>query len=88
MMERRSISYENPRTNMIGSVFIKYIIKLFHPVYMRFRNAIQVKNIAGQQVGHIPRENASNLAPLLDQRLVTVEGVILEGNRTFHPSPY
>lgn len=62
---------------------IHKIYQSFVPAYMRFRNAIQVKNIAGQQVGHIPRENASNLAPLLDQRLVTVEGVILEGNRTF-----
>lgn len=44
-------------------------------------NAIQVKNIAGMQVGHIPRAIASKLAPLLDQHRVTVEGVIRDGNR-------
>jgi SWI/SNF-related matrix-associated actin-dependent regulator of chromatin subfamily A3 len=32
------------------------------------------------QVGHIPRDIASKLAPLLDRKLVTVEGVMLEGN--------
>lgn len=37
-------------------------------------------NIAGAQVGHIPRNVASQLAPLLDQKLVTVEGVMHEGN--------
>ncbi|KIK94979.1 hypothetical protein PAXRUDRAFT_141720 [Paxillus rubicundulus Ve08.2h10] len=46
------------------------------------RNAIQVKNIGGTQVGHIPRNIASKLAPLLDQRLITVEGVMYEGNLT------
>lgn len=45
------------------------------------RNAIQVKNIGGAQVGHIPKNVASQLAPLLDQKLVTVEGVMHEGNR-------
>lgn len=78
-MGRRSILFGSPRTNTIGGVLSIY--QNFF-AYMRFRNAIQVKNIAGQQVGHIPRDNASNLAPLLDQRLVNVEGVILEGNCT------
>ncbi|KAK2463186.1 hypothetical protein APHAL10511_004841 [Amanita phalloides] len=44
------------------------------------RNAIQVKNISGIQVGHIPRQIASQLATLLDRRAVTVEGVMNEGN--------
>lgn len=44
-------------------------------------NAIQVKNIARAQVGHLPRAVASKLAPLLDRRAVTVEGVINDGNR-------
>lgn len=46
-----------------------------------FRNAIQVKNISRVQVGHLPRNVASKLAPLLDRRAVTVEGVINDGNR-------
>ncbi|TFK94573.1 hypothetical protein K466DRAFT_509225 [Polyporus arcularius HHB13444] len=44
------------------------------------RNAIQVKNIGGTQVGHIPRNVAAKLAPLIDSGLITVEGVMHEGN--------
>ncbi|KAG9316303.1 hypothetical protein JVU11DRAFT_2334 [Chiua virens] len=44
------------------------------------RNAIQVKNIGGAQVGHIPKNAATRLAPLLDRRLITVEGVMHQGN--------
>lgn len=43
-------------------------------------NAIQVKNIAGQQVGHLPRQVAAKLAPLMDRALVTPEVIIREGN--------
>ncbi|TFK44820.1 SNF2 family N-terminal domain-containing protein [Crucibulum laeve] len=44
------------------------------------RNAIQVKNIGHTQVGHLPRQVASKLAPLLDRHAVTVEGIINDGN--------
>ncbi|KAF8200953.1 SNF2 family N-terminal domain-containing protein [Pholiota molesta] len=44
------------------------------------RNAIQIKNISRVQVGHLPRNVALKLAPLLDRRAVTVEGVINDGN--------
>ena len=44
------------------------------------RNAIQVLNINNIQVGHVPRNVAAKLAPLLDQGKVTVEGEMLEGN--------
>ena len=37
-------------------------------------NAIQVLNISGTQVGHIPRNISSRLAPLIDRNQVTVEG--------------
>jgi SWI/SNF-related matrix-associated actin-dependent regulator of chromatin subfamily A3 len=47
------------------------------------RNAIQVKNISRIQVGHLPRDVASKLAPLLDRQAVTVEGVINDGNSTY-----
>ncbi|KII92184.1 hypothetical protein PLICRDRAFT_133581 [Plicaturopsis crispa FD-325 SS-3] len=43
-------------------------------------NAIQVKNIGHHQVGHIPRNVAGRLAPLLDRNAVTVEGVMQTGN--------
>ncbi|KDQ28039.1 hypothetical protein PLEOSDRAFT_1042220, partial [Pleurotus ostreatus PC15] len=39
------------------------------------RNAIQVKNMAGQQVGHLPRQVAAKLAPLMDRALVTPENL-------------
>ncbi|KAF8622719.1 hypothetical protein AX15_006810 [Amanita polypyramis BW_CC] len=44
------------------------------------RNAIQVKNINQIQVGHLPRQVVAKLAPLLDRRVITVEGVINDGN--------
>jgi hypothetical protein len=42
-----------------------------------------VKNIANIQVGHVPKAVAAKLSPLLDRRLVTVEGVMQEGNSKF-----
>lgn len=44
------------------------------------RNAIKVENISRTQVGHIPKQFAAKLAPLMDRGEVTVEGVMLEGN--------
>ncbi|KIL68849.1 hypothetical protein M378DRAFT_70672 [Amanita muscaria Koide BX008] len=44
------------------------------------RNAIQVQNISRIQVGHLPRQIAVKLAPLLDRRVITVEGEINDGN--------
>ncbi|KAF8588628.1 hypothetical protein K439DRAFT_1651796 [Ramaria rubella] len=43
-------------------------------------NAIQVLNISNTQVGHIPRAVSAKLASLIDRNLITVEGVIHEGN--------
>lgn len=37
-------------------------------------------NIGQVQVGHVPRNVASKLAPLLDRNIVTVEGVMKDGN--------
>jgi len=48
---------------------------------MVIRNAIKVENIGLAQVGHLPRNVASSLAPLLDRRAVTIEGVMKQGNR-------
>ncbi len=44
------------------------------------RNAVRVLNIGRVQVGHIPRALAAKLAPLMDRRLITCEGVIHDGN--------
>jgi SWI/SNF-related matrix-associated actin-dependent regulator of chromatin subfamily A3 len=62
------------------------------------RNAIQVMNISGMQIGHIPRNVAGKLvsvhphplfeithvmqqAPLMDKKVVGVEGIVHDGNR-------
>ncbi|KAI9442268.1 SNF2 family N-terminal domain-containing protein [Lactarius indigo] len=44
------------------------------------RNAIAVQNIGRTQVGHIPRQTAAKLAPLIDSGLITVEGTMNQGN--------
>ena len=40
-----------------------------------------MENIGGTQVGHVPRDKASLLAPLIDRGSITIEGVMHEGNR-------
>jgi SWI/SNF-related matrix-associated actin-dependent regulator of chromatin subfamily A3 len=47
------------------------------------RNAIAVQNIGRTQVGHVPRQAAAKLAPIIDANLITVEGTMNEGNRKF-----
>ncbi|KAI0049881.1 hypothetical protein FA95DRAFT_1588021 [Auriscalpium vulgare] len=44
------------------------------------KNAIQVINIGNTQVGHLPRDIALKLAPLMDQKKVTLEGTMRDGN--------
>ncbi|KAF9263265.1 hypothetical protein L218DRAFT_927698 [Marasmius fiardii PR-910] len=44
------------------------------------RNAIRVLNIGRTQVGHIPKDVVAKLAPMLDARQITLEGVINDGN--------
>ncbi|KAJ3534925.1 hypothetical protein NMY22_g6710 [Coprinellus aureogranulatus] len=56
------------------------VLLIREPTNAYDRNAIQVKNISRVQVGHIPRTVAAKLAPLMDQQLITVEGVINDGN--------
>ncbi|KAG8729374.1 hypothetical protein FRC12_021024, partial [Ceratobasidium sp. 428] len=48
------------------------------------RNAIQVMNIRLKQVGHIPRQTAAELAPLIDRELIMVEGTMNDGNLQGH----
>lgn len=43
------------------------------------RNAIKVLNIRNEQVGHIPREQAAVLAPLMDNHTIRVEGTVPNG---------
>ena len=51
-----------------------------HILRMAVRNAIAVQNIGRTQVGHIPRQTAAKLAPLIDSGLITVEGTMNDGN--------
>ncbi|KAI0035861.1 SNF2 family N-terminal domain-containing protein [Vararia minispora EC-137] len=44
------------------------------------RNAIKVTNIQNEQVGHLPRDLAQKLAPLMDKGFVRPEGIMDEGN--------
>jgi len=61
------------------------------PTNMYDRNAIQVLNIRGQQIGHVPREMASLLAPVMDRfsdgTELRVEGHIPRGSGNVYSIP-
>ncbi|KZT19055.1 hypothetical protein NEOLEDRAFT_1142558 [Neolentinus lepideus HHB14362 ss-1] len=85
--ESRDELYCTMGTSIVGVQYYKGLVghgeevRLVREPQNRYdRNAIQVKNISGIQVGHIPRQTAASLAPLLDEGLVTVEGVMRDGN--------
>lgn len=74
-------------TNVVGIQYYKglvgpgeEVLLVREPSNPYDRNAIQVKNIGHVQVGHLPRNVASKLATLMDRQLVTVEGVVNDGN--------
>ncbi|KAF7790393.1 hypothetical protein EIP86_001348 [Pleurotus ostreatoroseus] len=76
-------------TNVVGVQYYKGLVgageevRLVREPRNRYdRNAIKVENIGGTQVGHVPRDKASLLAPLIDRGSITVEGVMHEGNLT------
>lgn len=48
-------------------------------------NAIQVLNIGGTQVGHIKRQVAERLAPMMDANDISIEGIMQEGNIMGNP---
>ncbi|KAH9942327.1 SNF2 family N-terminal domain-containing protein [Epithele typhae] len=72
--------YVMTKTGIVGVQYYKALTP--KPCHHFSSNAIQVKNIGGVQVGHVPRNVASKLAPLMDSGLVTVEGVMRQGNLT------
>mgnify|MGYP002803377023 FL=1 len=61
------------------------------PTNMYDRNAIQVLNIRGEQIGHVPREMASLLAPVMDRfsdgTELRVEGHIPRGSGNVYSIP-
>ncbi|THH19092.1 hypothetical protein EW146_g2018 [Bondarzewia mesenterica] len=85
--EPRDELYCTMGTSIVGIQYYKglvdtgeQVLLIRDPRNLYDRNAIQVKNIGNTQVGHLPRAIASELAPLMDRRLVTVEGTMNEGN--------
>ncbi|CDO69292.1 hypothetical protein BN946_scf184976.g11 [Trametes cinnabarina] len=85
--ESRDELYVMLKTNVVGVQYYKGLVGPGEEVILQRephnkydRNAIQVKNIGGTQVGHIPRNIAAKLAPLMDSGEITVEGVMHEGN--------
>ncbi|KAH6672708.1 SNF2 family domain-containing protein [Plectosphaerella plurivora] len=49
-------------------------------------NAIQVTNVMGHQIGHIPRTVAAKIAPYMDRGDIFIEG-ILAGEKQFYDCP-
>ncbi|RPD63881.1 hypothetical protein L227DRAFT_542891 [Lentinus tigrinus ALCF2SS1-6] len=85
--ESRDELYVMLKTAIVGVQYYKGLVGTGEEVVLARqpqnqydRNAIQVKNIGGQQVGHIRRNVAARLAPLMDSNLINVEGVVHEGN--------
>ncbi|KAI0093185.1 SNF2 family N-terminal domain-containing protein [Irpex rosettiformis] len=81
--------YVTMRINVVGIQYYEGLVGegeevriVRDPLNKYDRNAIKIENISRTQVGHIPREIAAKLAPLMDRREVTVEGVMLQGNIT------
>ncbi|KAG5635503.1 hypothetical protein H0H81_011022 [Sphagnurus paluster] len=87
--EVRDELYCTMNTNVVGIQYYKGLVGpgeevmlIREPQNPYDKNAIQVKNVSQTQVGHLPKAVAAKLASLMDQRLVTVEGVINDGNLT------
>ncbi|XP_040283968.1 helicase-like transcription factor [Bufo bufo] len=51
------------------------------------RNAVKVNNVNGEQVGHIRKELAAALTPIMDQKLVRIEGVVPYGAQNVFTMP-
>ena len=54
----------------------EYVAVIRDPQNQYDRNAIQVNNVMGNQIGHIPRGPAAKLAPLMDDGSLLVEGAL------------
>ncbi|KAG8978503.1 hypothetical protein FRB90_008429, partial [Tulasnella sp. 427] len=65
-------------TGMVGAGELVSVVR--EPTNQYDANAIRVLNASGTQVGHIPRAAAARLAPLMDQGVVSVEGIMKTGN--------
>ncbi|THH01126.1 hypothetical protein EW026_g1525 [Hermanssonia centrifuga] len=89
--ESRDELYVMLKTNIVGVQYYKGLVGpgeevrlVREPTNKYDKNAIKVENIGRTQVGHIPRQIAVKLSPLMDRNQVTVEGVMHEGNCRGH----
>ena len=65
-----------------GRVSDQEMVRLIREPYNPYdRNAIQVMNILGDQIGHIERFKACHLAPLVDSSLALIEGIVPHGSK-------
>lgn len=85
--------YGRVQSKVVGVRFYKglatpgeYILIKREPTNQYDQNAIRVDNVAGEQIGHIPRQMAAKLAPFLDARSLVVEG-FLAGHVGFYEAP-
>ncbi|KAJ3200332.1 hypothetical protein HDU67_002141, partial [Dinochytrium kinnereticum] len=69
-------------TGMVG--INEHVIMRREPANRYDRNAIQVLNTNEIQVGHIPRETAATLAPLMDQGKLRLDGVVRGGKGAYN----
>ncbi|KAG1766956.1 SNF2 family N-terminal domain-containing protein [Suillus occidentalis] len=81
------VLYCTLKTSIVGVQYYKGLVGpgeevrlVREPQNQYDRNAIEVKNIGGTKVGHVPKQTAAKLSPLLDRGAITVEGVMHEGN--------
>ncbi|ODO09326.1 hypothetical protein I350_02926 [Cryptococcus amylolentus CBS 6273] len=73
--------YATFRSDVVGVQYYRglvgrgeYVMLRREPTNKYDSNAVQVVNAGGNQVGHIPRAVAMNLASLMDRNVISVEG--------------
>ncbi|KAK4688842.1 hypothetical protein P7C73_g1286, partial [Tremellales sp. Uapishka_1] len=86
--------YVTMRTDVVGIQYYNGLVGRGETVMLKRdadnaydANAVKVVNASQTQVGHIPRAVAARLAPLMDGKVIAVEGVMvgqnLDGSRHF-----
>ncbi|KAL4883309.1 SNF2 family N-terminal domain-containing protein [Aspergillus karnatakaensis] len=77
------LHYGDLKTKIVGVRYYRgqatigeHVVLKREPQNKYDRNAIRVDNVMGAQVGHIPKNMAAKLASYLDNRILTVEGIL------------
>ncbi|XP_013396086.1 flocculation protein FLO11-like, partial [Lingula anatina] len=71
-----------------GTVNTGEMVSLVREPHNRYDvNAVRVDNVGSVQVGHIKRELAAALAPIMDQGIARVEGVVPYGSKNMYSMP-